>query len=250
MRANFVEMISEAAYKNQSKIVLALDVKGPNVFDRALKILEDVSKYICCVKVNKHLILPLGLRGLRGLIERAHALGIPVIADCKMCDIGSTNVVEASQYFDAGFDAITVMPLPGWFDGLEGVFRMAKEIGKGVILVVMMSHRGASEFFEATIFEGELGIFDKLYNAFARRAVKWCADGVVVGATRPDVIRQVKDVVEDIPIFSPGVMVQGGAIEEALRAGASYVIVGRAICENSNPADKARELRDVTRLFL
>lgn len=250
MRASFVEMISDAMRRNQSKVVLALDVKGPNAFERAAKILEDVSKYVCCVKINKHLILPLGLRGLRDLIEKAHALGLPVIADCKMCDIGSTNIVEASQYFDAGFDAITAMPLPGWFDGLEGVFHIAKERGKGVILVVLMSHRGASEFFEATIFDGELGIFDKLYNVFARRAVKWRADGVVVGATRPNVIKKVKDVVGEIPIFSPGVMVQGGTIESALRAGASFVIAGRAICENSNPADKAKELREATRLFL
>jgi orotidine-5'-phosphate decarboxylase len=172
---------------------------------------------------------------------------LPVIADCKVCDIGSTNFVEASLYFDAGFDAITVAPLPGWADGLEDVFRLAKEVDKGVIVVALMSNKGASEFFETVIYDEDLGVFDRLYRVFARRAVKWRADGVIVGATRPEAIRQVKEIVEDIPIFSPGVVVQGGAITEALRAGASYIIVGRAICESANPADKAREACDFTR---
>lgn len=250
MNTRFTEMISYAANKNQSRIVLALDVKEPNAIERAERILEETSNYICCVKINKHLILPVGLEGLREVVGRAHSLGLPVIADCKICDIGPTNLVEASQYFDAGFDAITIMPLPGWTDGLDGVFYAAKERGKGVLVVVLMSHKGASEFFETVVFDEELGVFDKLYRVFARRAVKWRADGVVVGATRPSAIRQVKSIVGDKLIFSPGVVVQGGGVEEALRAGASYVIAGRAICESSNPADKARELRDVTRRFL
>lgn len=250
MNSGFIEMISRAASQNQSKIVLALDVRGPNAIEKAEKVLEETSSYICCVKVNKHLILPFGLEGLKGIIEKAHSLGLPIIADCKMCDIGSTNLVEALQYFEAGFDAVTVMALPGWVDGLNEVFHVAKERGKGVLVVVLMSHKGASEFFEAVVFDEELGVFDKLYRVFARRAVKWHADGVVVGATRPNAIRQVKSIVGEKPIFSPGVIVQGGGIEEALKAGASYVIAGRVICESSNPVDKAKELRDVTRQFL
>lgn len=250
MKTSFIEMIGYAAKHNQSRVVLALDVKGPSAIERAERILEETSSYICCIKINKHLILPLGLEGLKKVIEKAHSLGLPVIADCKMCDVGSTNLVEALQYFEAGFDAITVMALPGWIDGLNDVFHVAKEGNKGVLVVVLMSHEGASEFFEAIVFDEELGVFDKLYRVFARRAVKWGADGVIVGATRPNAIRQVKSIVGDKPIFSPGVVVQGGGVEEALRAGASYVIAGRVICESSNPADKARELRDVTRQFL
>jgi len=246
---SFLEMITRAAEQNRSKIVLALDVRGPNALERAEKILCEVAEYICCVKVNKHLILPQGVEGLRDLTNKVHSLGLPVIVDCKMCDIGSTNLVEASTYFDAGFDAITVIPLPGWADGLEDVFRLAKEASKGVIVVTLMSNKGASEFFEAVIYDEDLGVFDKLYRVFARRSVKWRADGVVVGATRPEAIRQVKEIVEDMPIFSPGVVVQGGGIAEALRAGASYVIVGRAICESDNPADKAREMCELMRRF-
>ncbi|MEM2214623.1 MAG: orotidine 5'-phosphate decarboxylase [Candidatus Nezhaarchaeales archaeon] len=249
MSKGFVEAITRAANQNHSRVVLALDVKGPNTIEKAKKILEETSGYICCVKINKHLILSVGLEGLRELVERAHSLGLPVIVDCKMCDIGPTNLVETSYYFDSGFDAVTVMPLPGWIDGLSDVFHVAKERDKGVLVVVLMSHKGASEFFETIAFDEEYGVFDKLYRIFARRAVKWRADGVIVGATRPDAIRQVKSIVGEVPIFSPGIVVQGGVVEETLKAGASYVIAGRAICESINPADKARELRDITRRF-
>jgi orotidine-5'-phosphate decarboxylase len=244
---SFLDMIKKAAEQNHSKIVLALDVKGSNALEKAERILCEIAGYICCVKVNKHLILPWGVEGLRDLIKKAHSLGLPVIADCKMCDIGSTNFVEASTYFEAGFDAITVVPLPGWADGLEGVFRLAREIGKGIITIALMSNKGALEFFEAVIYDEELGVFDKLYKVFARRSLRWGADGVVVGATRPEAIKQVREIVEDLPIFSPGVVVQGGGVVEALRAGASYIIVGRAICESDNPADRAREIYELTR---
>lgn len=243
----FLDMIKRAAEQNRSRIVLALDVKGPDALERAERLLSETREYICCVKINKHLILPWGVEGLRGLIKKAHSLGLPVIADCKMCDIGSTNFVEASTYFKAGFDAITVVPLPGWVDGLEGVFRLARETGKGIITVVLMSNKGASEFFEAVIYDEELGVFDKLYRVFARRSLKWGADGVVVGATRSEAIKQVREIVEDLPIFSPGVVIQGGGVVEALRAGASYIIVGRAICESDSPAERAKEMCELTR---
>ncbi|MHC1629041.1 MAG: orotidine-5'-phosphate decarboxylase [Candidatus Nezhaarchaeales archaeon] len=248
MRRHFITMIEKASIQNESRIVLALDLKGPDAIERAEKILEDVSSYICCVKLNKHLILPFGLQRIRVIVDRAHELGLPVIADCKMCDIGSTNQVEASLYFDAGFDAITVMPLPGWSEGLENVFHLAEERDKGILAVTFMSHKGASEFFEAVVYDEELKMFDKLYKIFLRRAVEWRADGLIVGATRPDIISQAKEVVGDKPIFSPGVVVQGGSIVDALKAGASYVIVGRAICESLKPADKAKELRDLAKL--
>jgi len=245
----FLDMITKAAERNRSRVVLALDVKGPHALERAERILCEVADYICCIKVNKHLILPRGVEGLRDLINRAHSLELPVIADCKICDIGSTNFVEASAYFHAGFDAITVVPLPGWADGLEDVFRLAKEADKGIIVVTLMSNKGASEFFEAVIYDEELGVFDKLYRVFARKSVKWRADGVVVGATRPEAIRQVREIVENLPIFSPGVVAQGGGVVEALRAGASYIIVGRAICEGDNPTERAREMCELTRQF-
>ncbi|MCS7140144.1 MAG: orotidine 5'-phosphate decarboxylase [Candidatus Nezhaarchaeota archaeon] len=245
VKGNFVSAVERAAIQNKSRIVLALDIKGSDALNRAERILRDVSSYVCCVKLNKHLILPFGLQRVKAIVELSHELGLPIIADCKLCDIGSTNEVEAELYFEAGFDAITVMPLPGWAEGLEGVFHLAKERGKGILAVVYMSHRGASEFFDVIMYDDELMIFDKLYRVFLRRSLRWHADGFIVGATKPDIIAQLKKEAANRPIFSPGVIAQGGSIVDALRAGASYIIVGRAICESSSPIDKAKELRNL-----
>jgi orotidine-5'-phosphate decarboxylase len=75
--------------------------------------------------------------------------------------------------------------------------------------------------------------------------LKWVADGVVVGATVPAKIAEVKQILgEKVAIYSPGVGAQGGDAETAVKAGASYLIVGREITNSYNPADAAQSLYD------
>jgi len=71
----------------------------------------------------------------------------------------------------------------------------------------------------------------------------WGADGVVVGATVPQKIAEVKQILNDkVDIYSPGVGAQGGAAETAIKAGASYLIVGREITNSNEPATAARTI--------
>ena len=78
-----------------------------------------------------------------------------------------------------------------------------------------------------------------------RKALKWGADGVVVGATVPQKIAEVKQILgEKVAIYSPGVGAQGGAAETAIKAGANYLIVGREITNSNDPAQAARMLCD------
>ncbi|MEM3642215.1 MAG: orotidine 5'-phosphate decarboxylase / HUMPS family protein, partial [Candidatus Bathyarchaeia archaeon] len=80
----------------------------------------------------------------------------------------------------------------------------------------------------------------------ANKALAWEADGVVVGATYPEKIRGIRQVLGGkIPIYSPGIGVQGGEIKAALEAGARYLIVGRAIAQAPNPAETAKTIRDL-----
>jgi orotidine-5'-phosphate decarboxylase len=67
----------------------------------------------------------------------------------------------------------------------------------------------------------------------------------VVGATYPEKINEVKRILgEKVPIYSPGVGAQGGAAETAVKAGASYLIVGREITMAGDPAKAASQLCD------
>ena len=80
---------------------------------------------------------------------------------------------------------------------------------------------------------------------FAEKALRWGADGVVVGATYPEKIREVFKVLGgEIPIFSPGVGAQGGSVEGAVVAGASYLIVGRSIINAEHPGMVAESLKE------
>jgi orotidine-5'-phosphate decarboxylase len=111
-----------------------------------------------------------------------------------------------------------------------------------------MSHRGAIEGYGQTIIDPETGENIKQYVSFAKKALKWGADGVVVGATYPEKITEVKQLLKDkVAIYAPGVGAQGGAAETALKAGASYLIIGREITTADDPAQAARQLRDATK---
>ncbi len=240
--------IADAAKKNKANIVLALDLtklEPRQLLARCLEILQETAPYICAVKLNRQIVLPLGLHNVGKIVKLAHKLGLPIIMDCKINDVGHTNEVIAKHYFNAGFDAVTASPFVGWKDGMEPVFKLAHRSGKGVILLVYMSHKAAEEGYGQKVIDPKIGKPRPQYEIFAEKALEWNADGAVVGATYPEKIRAVHQTLgTKIPIYSPGVGVQGGDIEAALKAGANYLIIGRTIFESANPAETAKSLRE------
>jgi orotidine-5'-phosphate decarboxylase len=248
----FKSKMKDIAQKIDSKIVLALDFpfngldNQTRLFEKAKKIIEDVYPYICAVKINHHLVLPLGtFHGVKKLIEIIHEKNLLVIMDCKANDIGATNKVIAEYYFSAGFDAIIANPFVGWDEGLKPIFEVAEKMHRGVILLVYMSHKGAKEGYGQLVYNEGKDEKVAQYISFARKALKWGADGVVVGATVPEKIKEIHEILGDkIPIFSPGVGVQGGKAISALNAGSSYLIVGRSITLAENPKNTAKALNE------
>ncbi len=238
--------IQKVSEERDSKIILALDVssrvKNENdvreLYKRAKSILDETEQFIAGLKVNFQLLLPLGLYGyLQEVLGAAREYGLPTIIDCKINDVEHTNKWAATHFFDAGFDALTANPFTGWDGGLKGVFDEARRRERGVILLVYMSHYGAEENYGREIVLSD-GRIKPYYKFFAEKAVEWGADGVVVGATRPNVISEVRILLpKEIPIFSPGVAVQGGEIEAVFKAGTDYAILGRTVCEAKNPRE-------------
>ena len=102
---------------------------------KAQKVTKAVSPYVCAVKINHHLTLPLGtFDGVQQLVEQIHDLGMLGIMDAKVNDIGNTNQIIADYYFAAGFDAIIANPFVGWDEGLKPLFEVSKKLNRGVIL--------------------------------------------------------------------------------------------------------------------
>jgi len=246
----FKQRIEETSRNRKTDIVLALDFPFQNPENRntllakAQAVLEAVHPYVCAVKINHHLTLPLGVfDGVQTLVNQAHEYGLQAIMDCKANDIGNTNQIIAEYYYAAGFDALIANPFVGWEEGLHPIFDVARKQARGIILLTYMSHKGAAEGYGQTVIDTETGKPTAQYLSFAKKALTWNADGAVVGATVPDKIREIHAILgEVVPIYSPGVGAQGGAAEAARKAGARYLIVGREITQAQDPAEAARKL--------
>jgi orotidine-5'-phosphate decarboxylase len=240
-----------SARQKDSNIILALDLVSDShsaLLSKSVALLKKVQPYICAVKINHQLVLPLGLfDGARKILKTVHGFDLPAIMDCKINDIGNTNSVIAKNYYNAGFDAVIANPFVGWDEGLQPVFEVARQLQKGVILLCYMSHKAAWEGYGQKIQQ-----HNKLtaqYVAFAKKALEWNADGVIVGATYPEKIKEVRQILKDkVPVYSPGVGAQGGDVQSAIQAGAEYLIVGRAILNAPNPATTARKIREEAHL--
>jgi orotidine-5'-phosphate decarboxylase len=247
---SFKGKMQEAAKSKKSPLVLALDFpfeateNRNNILIKAQKILKVVHPYICAVKINHHLTLPLGtFDGVQALVEQIRGQGLLAIMDAKVNDIGATNQTIAEYYFAAGFDAIIANPFVGWEEGLKPLFDVSKRLNRGVILLTYMSHKGAVEGYGQTIVDPLTGQQIPQYVSFAKKALQWGADGVVVGATVPEKIAEVKQILGDkIAIYSPGIGAQGGAAASAVKAGANYLIVGREITISENPSEAAQRI--------
>jgi orotidine 5'-phosphate decarboxylase subfamily 2 len=140
-----------------------------------------------------------------------------LILDAKRGDIGDTATLYAREAFSRyGADAVTVNPYLGT-DSLEPFLATT---GKGTIVLCRTSNAGSSEFQTLTT-NGE-----PLYMRVARTAAeKWRAIGecaLVVGATYPDELAQVRAIVGDMPILVPGIGAQGGDINAVIRAGTTH----------------------------
>jgi orotidine-5'-phosphate decarboxylase len=233
------DWLESTSRKANSRIIFAADVDGPygTRVERAARLVSLLGESIVAVKVNWHLLLPSGVLGLGTLGDACRSKGLPLIADVKLNDIGVTNVEAADTLFSNGFDALIANPFVGYRDGIQDLLVKSHRMGKGVILLVYMSHAGAKEGYGMKVGGRPL------YTIFARRAKEWGADGIVVSAKSPSVIKSVRSLVgDDMLMMSPGVGVQGGDAKRAVKAGSDYVIVGRTLIGAKDPVATADDM--------
>jgi orotidine-5'-phosphate decarboxylase len=204
--------------KLDSHLILALDVVEEK---RALKIVGEVRELVDAIKVNWPIILGVG----PGIITKL-AKESDVLCDFKIADIPNTNRLIVQEAFRRGASGVIVHGFPG-----EDSVKACVDAAKGDVFVVTeMSHPGA-ERFNAPIAED-----------IAKMAVKAGATGIIAPATRPDRVRRMREIVGSLKIATPGVGAQGGSAADAIRAGADYVIVGRAIYEAKEPRKETEQI--------
>ncbi len=240
---SFNQTIDAISAERFTKTILALDLdyrrNVTNLVRDAKVLLAKVSDYVCAVKLNFHLILPLSLSEIASLNDKINGEGLVSIADIKLNDIGNTNVITTRYLWNCGFSGVIVNPFVGYKGALDAVYEDAAKKHKGVISLAYMSHEGADEGFGLKLQSGRT-IFDE----FLKRAIDWKSSGVIMGTTRPEKISIAREYLgSDIRIICPGSGAQGGDAAAALSAGADYLIVGRAITKSRNPANSAKQCR-------
>lgn len=215
--------------------MLACDYDDPALARRAAPLLRRISDHACAVKLNMHLLLPLGAARVRRLTSAAADLGMLSIADIKLNDIGSTNLAAASRLWEMGFDALIANPSMGP-DALSELASSARRAGRGLIALCHMSSPSARKFYDMRAGRA------RVHDVFLDWASRAGADGVVVGATFPEIIARCKKRAPRMRVYSPGVGAQGGDPRAAREAGADYLIAGRSLLRSDDPRSAAAAL--------
>jgi orotidine-5'-phosphate decarboxylase len=238
----FSHRIAEASKIKSSRIILALDLEdGPDLNQIALRTISLLERYICAIKLNFHMILPLSSSELSELNRNVHSYGLQSVADIKLNDITSTNKIAISHLSSMGFDAITVNPFIG-IAGLKPAVAHAHKLRLGILVLVYMSHIGAERGYGINFLDSNSQV-TLLYQKFFQDAITCRADGVIVGANRLEILREISCNKDRIPIYSPGLGVQGGNVKQAANNGTDYFIIGRSIIGSKNPLKTAKNLQ-------
>ena len=239
--ATFKTRISQISKKN-GKIILANDYDSSvnNLETKTIQNIKKLHPYLCGIKLNFHLLLPLSFKEISKINQTAHNYGLQTIADIKLNDIGNTNKVATEHLWNLGFDAVIANPIMG-LDSLKQLVKSSHKENKGVITLCHMSAPEAKLSYDMEI---KMGKKQQLYQLFLDWAIASKVDGIVVGATFPEIIRYCnKKAGTKLDIFSPGIGTQGGSAKEVISVGTDYLIVGRTILNAKNPVTVLKELQ-------
>jgi orotidine-5'-phosphate decarboxylase len=258
----FMQDLHAAWLRNDSLVCVGLDpepAKFPPrfagdpdaVFGFCRAIVDATAGLVCAFKPQIAHFAALGAEdALQRLIAHIHSAhpGVPVILDSKRGDIGSTAQNYAIEAFDRyAADAVTGNP----YLGRDSVQPFLDRTDKGVVILCRTSNAGAGDLQDLLV-DGR-----PLYQHVAAKvANEWNANRnclLVVGATWPQQLREVRAIVGDVPFLVPGVGAQGGDVEAVVANGCTadgsglLVSSSRAILYASDGDDFADAARNAAR---
>lgn len=232
MPRNFFEMI-RAKWDEGKFLCVGLDSEEsrlPEVVQKRAKtpatavaifnefIVEATKDLVCAYKLNSAFYETLGKYGffvLQETVEMIHreAPDLPVILDAKRGDVNVTNVCYAEALLDdLGADAVTVH---GYLGGQAlQPFLVRKD--KGIFVLCRTSNKGAGEFQDLIV--GGIPLYQRVAKNVAER---WNTNGncgLVMGATYPKELAEVRAMGIELPFLIPGIGAQGGELGETVAA--------------------------------
>lgn len=220
-----------------------LDEEDP-IFEFNKKIIDATAEYCVSYKPNTAFYEAYGLSGLQSLEKTIKYLkqDYPehfVIADAKRGDIGNTSSMYAKAAFKRlNADAVTVAP----YMGKDSVQPFLQFEGKWAIVLALTSNEGAKDFQMLSTSSGDL-----LYQQTLRISSSWGTSEnmmYVIGATKAEMLKEVRNIVPDHFLLVPGIGAQGGSLKEVCDYGLNQDIgllvnSSRGIIYASNGIDYA-----------
>ena len=249
--SRFLTRVDEAFDANRSLLSVGLDIDpsklpGVGVVEFNKAIVESTADLVCAYKPNMAFYEALGIPGLRALeqtialIRQASPKAL-IIGDAKRGDIGPSGEAYARAMFQVwGFDAVTVNP----WGGSDTVAPFLADESRGVFLWCRGSNPGSGDLQDLVVESGGMNV--PLYQHLAAAALRWNEHlnlGLVVGATYPEQLEQVRRTCPDMPLLVPGVGAQGGELAAAVR-GSVDARGRRAIVNSSRSIIYASDGRD------
>jgi len=191
-----------------------LDTEDP-VFEFNKQIIDQTAEFTVAYKPNIAFYEAMGPKGWVSLQKTLDYIpeNCFTIADAKRGDIGNTSGLYARTFFDKAssglsFDSVTVAPYMGR-DSVEPFFEFE---GKWVILLGLTSNEGSKDFQNLDLAEGK-----KLYEKVLEKSQEWGGPDkmmYVVGATKAESLKSIRQIITDHFLLVPGVGAQGGSLEE------------------------------------
>lgn len=197
---------------------VVMDADYP-IFEFNKNIIEATAKYTVAYKPNLAFYETLGAAGWISLSMTVNYIrerypDVFIIADAKRGDIGNTSKMYAKAFLqDLGFDAITVAP----YMGEDSVTPFLTFENKWVILLGLTSNPGAGDFQMQTNAEGK-----RLFEVVLEKSLEWGNSEnmmYVVGATKAEMLTDIRKIVPNHFLLIPGVGAQGGSLEDVAKYG-------------------------------
>jgi orotidine-5'-phosphate decarboxylase len=225
---NFIDKLAAAWASNDSLLCVGLDpdlarlpahLRGQpdGIYQFCKAIIDATADLACAFKPQIAYFAALGaeaqLEAVCRYLRETYP-HIPLVLDAKRGDIGATAHQYAREAFDRyGADAVTVNP----YMGSDSVDPYMEWADRGVIVLCRTSNAGGSDLQFLQV-DGM-----PLYQHVAKLvAEKWNRNGqcaLVVGATFPEELAQVRRLVGDMPLLVPGIGAQGGDVEATVKSG-------------------------------
>lgn len=251
----FLDKLDKATEKNNSLLCVGLDINLDRVPQSILnkedpiyifnrEIINSTKDLVCAYKPNIAFYEMYGIYGLSSLIKTIELIsgtGIPVILDAKRGDIGHSSAAYAKSVFEVyKADAVTVNPYLG-HDSIEPFLEYRD---KGIFVLCLTSNPGAKDFQR------------ELFLNVAHETKKWnkyenC--GLVVGATKPEQLAEIRNIAGEMPILIPGIGAQGGDLGSCVKNGVNkqgeraVINASRSIIYASKEDDFAEAAREAAK---